>query len=177
MLTSYQPVILNQVENELQETVHSPNNTLALYMERLESAYRAAGITVPFTHNEKGQRCQSWSTDYGNVGGAVNMYGLDSYPGGFSCTNVNSGFNVVRNYYQWFANYSFAQPNYFTKFEGGYFTPWVAASMMIALQSMIQVTQTSIIKTILGKERHYRIYIWHGEGLIGCEYLCCQLRN
>jgi len=92
-------------------------------MEQLESAYRAAGITVPFTHNEKGQRSQSWSTDYENVGGAVNMYGLDSYPGGFSCTNINSGFNVVRNYYQWFANYSLTQPNYFAKFAGGYFTP------------------------------------------------------
>lgn len=59
MLTSCQPVILNQVENEIQETVHSPNNTLVLYMEQLESSYRAAGITVPFTHNEKGQRSQS----------------------------------------------------------------------------------------------------------------------
>ncbi len=124
MLKFEQPVILNQVENELQETVHSPNNTLVLYMEQLESAYRAAGITVPLTHNEKGQRSQSWSTDYENVGGAVNMYGLDSYPGGLSCTNINSGFNVVRNYYQWFANYSYTQPNYFAEFEGGYFTPW-----------------------------------------------------
>lgn len=46
------------------------------------------------------------------------------YPGGLSCTNPNSGFNVVRNYYQWFSNYSFTQPNYFPEFEGGYFTPW-----------------------------------------------------
>jgi hypothetical protein len=44
-------------------------------MEQLESAYRAAGITVPFTHNEKGQRSQSWSTGYEDVGGPVNIYG------------------------------------------------------------------------------------------------------
>lgn len=73
---------MNQVENELQETTHSATNTLVLYMEQLEAAYRAAGITVPFTHNEKGERSISWSTDYENVGGAVNVYGLDSYPGG-----------------------------------------------------------------------------------------------
>lgn len=54
-------------------------------MEQLESAYRAAGITVPLTHNEMGQRSQPWSTDYENVGGAVNMYSLDSHPGGLSC--------------------------------------------------------------------------------------------
>ena len=51
-------------------------------MEQIEAAFRAAGITVPFTHNEKGERSISWSTDYEDVGGAVNVYGLDSYPGG-----------------------------------------------------------------------------------------------
>lgn len=50
-------------------------------MEQIESTFRDAGVIVPFTHNEKGERSQSWSTDYQNVGGAVNVYGLDSYPG------------------------------------------------------------------------------------------------
>ncbi|KAL9115333.1 MAG: hypothetical protein Q9227_000654 [Pyrenula ochraceoflavens] len=123
-ITNGGPVILNQIENELQETVHQANNTLVLYMEQVESAFRDAGVIVPFSSNEKGERSQSWSTDYEDVGGAVNVYGLDSYPGGLSCTNPNSGFNVVRNYYQWFQNYSFTQPEYFPEFEGGYFTPW-----------------------------------------------------
>lgn len=35
-------------------------------------------MQVPFTSNEKGERSESWSTDFENVGGAVNMYGLDS---------------------------------------------------------------------------------------------------
>ncbi|TVY59690.1 putative beta-galactosidase C, partial [Lachnellula suecica] len=117
-------VILSQIENELQETTHVATNTLVIYMEQLETAFRAAGVTVPFTHNEKGQRSMSWSTDYQDVGGAVNVYGLDSYPGGLSCTSPNSGFNLVRNYYQWFQNYSFTQPEYFPEFESGYFTPW-----------------------------------------------------
>ena len=118
------PVILSQIENELQETTHSPNNTLVIYMEQIEEAFREAGIVIPFTSNEKGERSESWSTDYEDVGGAVNIYGLDSYPGGFSCTNINSGFNLVRNYFQWFSNYSFTQPNHFPEFEAGYFTPW-----------------------------------------------------
>ncbi|KAL9616029.1 MAG: hypothetical protein Q9160_009055 [Pyrenula sp. 1 TL-2023] len=122
-ITSGGPVILNQIENELQETVYEPNNTLVLYMEQIESAFRDVGVIVPFNSNEKGQRSQSWSTDYRNVGGAVNIYGLDSYPGGLSCTNTNS-FSLVRNYYQWFQNYSFTQPEYFPEFRGGYFTPW-----------------------------------------------------
>ena len=84
-------VIINQIENELQETTHSPTDTLVLYMEQLENATRSAGIVVPFSSNEKGERSMSWSTDYENVGGAVNVYGLDSYPGGLSCTNPRFG--------------------------------------------------------------------------------------
>jgi len=118
-ITNGGPVILDQIENELQETTHSPNNTLVLYMEQIERASRDAGIVVPLISNEKGQRSQSWSTDYEDVGGAVDIYGLDSYPGGITCTNPNSGFNVVRNYYQWFQNYSRTQPEFFPEFEGG----------------------------------------------------------
>lgn len=63
------PIILYQVENELQETVHKADNTLVLYMEQLEKVAVDSGIVVPLTHNEKGQRGQSWSTDYQDVGG------------------------------------------------------------------------------------------------------------
>lgn len=111
------PVILYQIENELQETTHSATNTLVIYMEQIENATRSAGITVPFTSNEKGMRSMSWSTDYQDVGGAVDIYGLDSYPGGTSCTNINSGFNVVRTYYQWFQNVSYTQPEFLPEFE------------------------------------------------------------
>lgn len=68
-------MILDQIENELQETVHSPTNTLVIYMEQIENATRNAGVIVPFSSNEKGQRSESWSTDYEDVGGAVNVYG------------------------------------------------------------------------------------------------------
>ena len=75
-ITNGGPVILNQVENELTETVHSADNTLVKYMEQLKTAYRDAGIVVPFTSNEKGMRGQSWSTDYQDVGGSVNVVSI-----------------------------------------------------------------------------------------------------
>ena len=123
-ITNGGPVILNQIENELTETVHDPNNTLVLYMEQIEKAFQNAGVIVPSTSNEKGERGMSWSTDFQDVGGAVNVYGLDSYPGGTSCTNVGSGYTVVRNYYQWFQNTSITQPEYFPEFEAGYIRGW-----------------------------------------------------
>ena len=93
-------------------------------MEQIESATRNVGIQVPFSSNEKGERGMSWSTDFEDVGGAVDVYGLDSYPGGTSCTNPATGYNVVRNYYQWFQNTSFSQPEFFPEFESGYFRAW-----------------------------------------------------
>jgi beta-galactosidase len=127
-ITNGGPVILNQHENELQETTHSADNTLVKYMEQIAAAFEEAGIVVPSSHNEKGMRSMSWSTDYQDVGGAVNVYGLDSYPGGLSCTNPNTGFNLVRTYAQWFSNYSYTQPSYLPEFEGGWFSAWGSGS-------------------------------------------------
>ncbi|KAH7078726.1 glycoside hydrolase superfamily [Paraphoma chrysanthemicola] len=123
-ITQGGPVILAQVENELQQTRYQANDTLVVYMEQLKSAFKDAGIVVPLSHNEKGLRSKSWSTDYNNVGGAINVYGLDSYPGGMSCTNLDTGFNLPRTYYQWFQDVSPTQPEYLPEFEGGWFQPW-----------------------------------------------------
>jgi len=117
---------MNQIENELQETVHSPDNTLVIYMEQLKAAFHDAGIVVPLTHNEKAMHSQSWSTDFENVGGAVDVYGLDHYPGALSCTDPSVGFNVSRAYFQWFSDTSPTQPSYLAEFEGGWFSPWGA---------------------------------------------------
>ncbi|KAL0931988.1 glycosyl hydrolase family 35 [Colletotrichum truncatum] len=123
-ITNGGPVILNQVENENTQTAYNAENTLVIYMEQLKKAFHEAGVVVPLTHNEKGFRGRSWSTDYNNVGGAVNIYGLDSYPGGLSCTNPGTGFNVVRTYYQWFQSVAWTQPSYLPEFEGGWFSNW-----------------------------------------------------
>ncbi|KAJ5709905.1 CAZyme family GH35 [Penicillium malachiteum] len=123
-ITNGGPVILHQHENELQEPVHEADNYLVLYMEQITAAFDAAGVVIPSTSNEKGMRDVSWSTDYEDVGGAVNVYGLDSYPGGTSCTNPDSGYTLVRTYYEWFHNYSYTQPEYLAEFEGGWFEGW-----------------------------------------------------
>lgn len=126
MLTVVKPVVLVQVENELRQTVHEPDNTLVLYMQELNDAFREAGIVVPLTHNEKGMYEQSWSTDFEDVGGSVDMYALDHYPGALSCTNNDTGFAVNREYYQWFQKTSWTQPEYLAEFEGGWFSAWGA---------------------------------------------------
>ncbi|KAF3045591.1 hypothetical protein E8E12_010328 [Didymella heteroderae] len=123
-ITNGGPIILTQVENELTETKYDPNNTLVIYMEQVKEAFKDAGLIVPTTHNEKGFRGKSWSTDYNNVGGAVDIYGLDSYAGGLSCTNPNTGGSVIRTYHQWFQEVSPTQPAYVPEFRGGWFQAW-----------------------------------------------------
>jgi beta-galactosidase len=91
-------------------------------MTQLEDAFRDAGIVVPLTHNEKNMRAQSWSSDFQNVGGAVDIYALDNYPGAFSCTNNETGFVVNRGYYEFFRKTSWTQPEYLAEFEGGWFS-------------------------------------------------------
>ncbi|CAI6088795.1 unnamed protein product [Clonostachys chloroleuca] len=123
-ITEGGPVILVQVENELRQTVHEPDHTLVQYMIKLEEAFRDAGVVVPLTHNEKSMSRQSWSSDFQNVGGAVDVYALDHYPGALSCTNNETGFVVNRGYYQWFKKTSWTQPEYMAEFEGGWFSAW-----------------------------------------------------
>ena len=123
-ITNGGPVILTQVENELTQTRYEATNTLVVYMEQIKTAFKDAGIVVPLTHNEKGFRGKSWSSDYNNVGGAVDIYGLDSYAGGLVCTKPDAGFSVVRTYYQWFQEVSPTQPQYMPEFRGGWFQAW-----------------------------------------------------
>ena len=126
-ITEGGPVVLVQVENELRQTgPRVPDDPLVVYMQELNDAFREAGIVVPLTHNEKGMYEQSWSTDYKDVGGSVDMYALDHYPGALSCTNNETGFVVNRQYYQWFQKTSWTQPEYLAEFEGGWFSAWGA---------------------------------------------------
>ncbi len=156
-------------------------------MQQIETAFRDAGVVVPSTSNEKGMRSQSWSTDYQNVGGAVDVYGLDSYPGGLSCTNANAGFKVPRNYFQWFANYSFTQPSFLPEFEAGWFSGWGSsfydqvggqvyrAGSMSALTiglcsvrlSTAPASQTCITRTTSARESRCRVSTWLSEAPTG----------
>lgn len=88
--------ILNQHENEFVESYHDPEWTGVKYMIQIKEAFKNAGVIIPSTHNEKGMRGQSWSTDYLDVGGSVDIYGLDSYPNGFNCGNPSKAFTVVK---------------------------------------------------------------------------------
>jgi hypothetical protein len=119
-------VLLVQLENEFAQGRYGDEEPRARYMIDLKAEFRGAGVAVPLTHNEAGMRSISWSSDYMNPTkkASVDIYGMDSYPGGLGCGDGDRGFKVPRTYHYWFQNYSYTQPTYMPEFEAGWFMPW-----------------------------------------------------
>ncbi|KAH7012793.1 putative beta-galactosidase [Macrophomina phaseolina] len=106
LITNGGPIIMWQIENEygqqwLDPDTKKPNQTAINYMELLEEKAREWGIDVPFTANNPSMWTRSWSKDYSDVGGEVDIYGLDHYPA-----------------------VSQTQPSFLMEFQGGSFNPW-----------------------------------------------------
>jgi hypothetical protein len=79
-------VFIYQIENEYGNqwigtpTKRVPNPTATAYMELLEANARQNGIDIPLMVNDPNMNADSWSSDFSDAGGNVDVYGLDSYP-------------------------------------------------------------------------------------------------
>ncbi|KAI8986121.1 glycoside hydrolase superfamily [Trametes punicea] len=114
-VTSGGPVLAVQVDNEYSQ---SPI-THAEYFANLEKQYRDGGLLVPLTYNDPGE-----GRNFINGTGAVDIYGLDSYPQGFDCSNPTHWAPVVTNYHQYHIQNNPSEPWYMPEFQGGSFDPW-----------------------------------------------------
>ncbi|XP_006462927.1 hypothetical protein AGABI2DRAFT_152299 [Agaricus bisporus var. bisporus H97] len=109
------PVIAVQIDNEYSQNPISH----AEYFVDLEDAYHNSDIVVPLTYNDPGM-----GRNFINGTGAVDLYGLDSYPQGFDCSNPTRWRGVVTNYHQYHADVNPSQPFYSPEFQGGSFDAW-----------------------------------------------------
>ncbi|KAL5482805.1 hypothetical protein ACEPAI_9400 [Sanghuangporus weigelae] len=89
------------------------------YFQELIDTYRAAGVVVPLTYNDPGE-----NRDFVNGTGAVDIYGLDSYPQGFDCSNPTTWSPVVGNYHDYHLSTNPSQPFYLPEFQGGSQDAW-----------------------------------------------------
>lgn len=136
LITNGGNVITFQIENELggqwtDIAAKTPNPPVANYMQLLQDRARAAGIDVPLTHNNPNMNTYSWSKDFSNVTGNVDVVGVDSYPSCWSCnlsecTGTNGAYVAyqVQNYFDYFVDFSPTQPNFLPEFQGGSYNPW-----------------------------------------------------
>ncbi|GJF00021.1 glycoside hydrolase family 35 protein [Phanerochaete sordida] len=108
-------VIAVQVDNEYSQ---SPIQR-AEYFAQLEATYKANGIVVPLTYNDPGE-----GRNFINGTGAVDIYGLDSYPQGFDCSNPTRWSPVTTNYHSYHESVDPGTVWYMPEFQGGSFDPW-----------------------------------------------------
>ena len=136
LVTNGGNVIMFQIENELngqwsnigQRTV---NPAIANYMQLLQDSARENGIDVPLSHNAPNMNGFSWSKDFSDAVGNVDVVGVDSYPSCWSCnleectgTNGNYVPYKVIDYTGYFDAQSPTQPNFMPEFQGGSYNPW-----------------------------------------------------
>jgi hypothetical protein len=112
-ITQGGPVILLQVDNEYNQAQG------AEYFAELESVYDASKIIIPLTYNDPGE-----GDNFINGTGAVDLYGLDSYPQGFDCSTPQNWNPVTTNYHSYHESANPSQPFYFPEFQGGSFDAW-----------------------------------------------------
>ncbi|GAP88114.2 putative beta-galactosidase B [Rosellinia necatrix] len=136
LITNGGNVVLFQIENELgnqwlNAATKTPNVPVQEYMELLEQNARENGIDVPLTHNAPNTRDYSWSNDFSDAKGNVDVVGVDSYPSCWSCnlsecTGTNGEYVAyqTQNYYDYFAVQSPTQPSFMPEFQGGSYNPW-----------------------------------------------------
>ncbi|EKM56228.1 glycoside hydrolase family 35 protein [Phanerochaete carnosa HHB-10118-sp] len=108
-------LIAVQVDNEYSQ---SPIQR-AEYFAQLEATYTSNGIVVPLTYNDPGE-----GLNFINGTGAVDIYGLDSYPQGFDCSNPTRWSPVVTNYHSYHEEADPGTVWYMPEFQGGSFDPW-----------------------------------------------------
>ncbi|KAJ6579095.1 glycoside hydrolase family 35 protein [Mycena vulgaris] len=109
------PVIAIQVDNEYSQSPISH----AEYFAELEAVYHNSTIDVPLTYNDPGE-----GSNFINGTGAVDLYGLDSYPQGFDCSHPDVWNPVTTNYLSYHERVNPSQAWYFPEFQGGSFDAW-----------------------------------------------------
>ncbi|KAK6224828.1 glycosyl hydrolase family 35 [Colletotrichum tabaci] len=136
LVTNGGNVLMFQIENELNgQWKNIPNRVLnppiANYMQLLQDSARENGIDVPLAHNAPNMRGFSWSKDFSNATGNVDVVGVDSYPSCWSCnlsecTGTNGQYTpyLTQDYYTYFTIQSPSQPNFLPEFQGGSYNPW-----------------------------------------------------
>jgi hypothetical protein len=96
-------------------------------MELLEASARSSGVDVPLIHNNPNPSSYSWSKDYSDLGGNVDIFGFDSYPSCWTCDLSQCGSVpefTVQDYFSHFQTASPTQPSFLAEFQGGSFLPW-----------------------------------------------------
>ena len=127
------PIILFQPENEY--TLHTPNITDFpdhAYFGAVSRMWRDQGIVVPFVSNDQyaaglfAPTRSSGSAPGKDSEDVVDIYGYDSYPLGFDCSNPRAwpDGNLPTDFLKNHTEQNPYSPHTIGEFQGGAFDPW-----------------------------------------------------
>ncbi|OAV99770.1 hypothetical protein PTTG_00467 [Puccinia triticina 1-1 BBBD Race 1] len=114
-----------QVENEYLTDAHSSQGQPPgkdQYMQDLADALVDKGIVVPLTVNDAGM-----DKNYATGMGAVDIYGFDSYPQSFDCSQPTRWKPVVETYRNYQDSLGLQSPLFIPEFQAGAYDPWGAS--------------------------------------------------
>ncbi|KAF9524253.1 glycoside hydrolase family 35 protein [Crepidotus variabilis] len=111
------PVIAIQIDNEYNQDPEEQ----AEYFKQLEEVYRNSDIVVPLTYNNAGR-----GASFINGTGAVDLYGMDSYPQGADCANPRTWTPINNNDsdHKYHMKVNPSQPWFYPEFQAGVFDSW-----------------------------------------------------
>ncbi|KAH9815868.1 family 35 glycoside hydrolase [Melampsora americana] len=89
------------------------------YMRDLVQSLKENGIYVPLTFNDAGM-----DENFVRGTGSVDIYGFDSYPQSFNCSNPSLWKPVMEDYAKYQSSLQLNSPLYIPEFQGGAFDPW-----------------------------------------------------
>ncbi|KAI8454681.1 glycoside hydrolase superfamily [Phakopsora pachyrhizi] len=115
-------VIAIQIENEYLSDHNSWKGQPAGkdgYMQDLSDMLRENGIIAPLTFNDAGMEL-----NFVRGQGSVDIYGLDSYPQSFNCSEPDYWKPVVENYAAYQEGLKLDSPLFIPEFQAGAFDPW-----------------------------------------------------
>ncbi|KIO27852.1 glycoside hydrolase family 35 protein [Tulasnella calospora MUT 4182] len=124
-ITAGGPIILIQIDNEYVQYDSSGGNPgKAGYFDDLQKALRKKGVVIPTTYNDPGMNGNFVSGE-----GKVDIYGIDSYTGGFDCRIGAPLTSVATNYNQYHVATNPSQPLFIPEFQSGSIEPWGPTSV------------------------------------------------
>lgn len=129
-------------------------------MEQLKAAFEDVGIVVPNTHNEKGLHEVSWSTDYQDVGGAVDIYAMDTYPAKFHCEDPDVGFKYPESTTNGSQTSRLPNPGILLSSKAVGSLPREGHFTITANQNSHPSLRTFITKAISDPGLYFRVFIW-----------------
>ncbi|KAI0790316.1 glycoside hydrolase superfamily [Irpex lacteus] len=119
---SWQQYVDAIIDMTVENQISNGGPVIAFHCEYLLALLLHSGQSVNSnarTYNDPGE-----GSNFINGTGAVDIYGLDSYPQHFDCSNPTVWAPVTTNYHQYHETVNPSQPFYMPEFQGGSFDPW-----------------------------------------------------